>query len=85
MTVNQIELVVTSYPDDYALVAELWCDLGLFATIHLLKQDQTFVMELYPVAGGRGPCLKVAEFEEFVQLTKQRSLAIDGISTDPDT
>ena len=80
MCTSTLELVLASYPEDYSvLVAELWCQHGMFAAIRLQNAANVFSMEFFSVPSVEPVFLDLAEVESLISRAKRRLKEIEGV------
>lgn len=78
---SQIDVTITSYPNQPGLVAELWCEQGMWGEIRLKEESGTFSMELFPLKAGYRPLLDLEALEKAIAEAKRRLLEIQGSET----
>lgn len=78
---NAIDVTITSYADRPGLVAEFWCEQGMWGEIRLEEPTGTFSLELFPLEGGCRPLLDLEALERAIANAKRRLLEIQGWET----
>lgn len=78
MKLSKLELILTSYPDESALVAELWCESGMFAAIRYQGDSPDYWFELFPLADRDCPRINLTELEGIITQAKRRLREIEG-------
>ena len=82
---NKIEVTVTSYPDRPELLAEMWCENGLWGEIRFHQASGGFSLELLPLKEGFRPLLDVGALENAIAKAKRRLLEIQGLASPAQT
>jgi hypothetical protein len=78
---NKIEVTITSYPDRPDLIAEMWCENGLWGELRFHQPTGAFSLELFPLERGIRPLLDVGELERELAKAKRRLLEIQGLAS----
>ena len=78
---SKIDITITSYLDQPGLVAEIWCELGMFGTLRLNKETRSFVVDLFPIQG-RHPSVDPVALEKEIAKAQRRILEIEGLPLD---
>ncbi|HJT30877.1 MAG TPA: hypothetical protein VJ783_02340 [Pirellulales bacterium] len=78
---NAIDVTITSYPDRPGLVAEFWCEQGMWGELRLDEATGIFSMELFPLEAGHRPMLDLEALEKAIAKAKRRLLEIEGLES----
>ncbi|HEX7449416.1 MAG TPA: hypothetical protein VF306_17805 [Pirellulales bacterium] len=78
---KKTDITIASYPDRPELLAELWCEKGMWGELRFDEGTGKFVLELFSLDGGFRPVLDLADLELSLANAKRRLLEIQGLAS----